>query len=401
MSVYFFSPQSFHSPSLLNVTERNFSIPLKGLKVQFLQKILSPVRGLSNLLRAFVNDNLLESSCDNHLDFSNSLNQRASTHSLIRGLVGHLFNFSHSSIVRSSDSLGLFYKKPLNLQESNRNNQIISSARIILSNSLLGNRLYDNPTLFKFFLWNQYNLNTLVADVLPKPLMNSLLADLGKFNFSTRTSLYQNSNLWPAKSFNYSIRRKVLKMITYNKFVPNISMWYHNTLVRFIEHYSGKRVYLRCNPFIQNYITYEDASRCILWELRVFGFQRILGPKIFVRESLRILVMALRFKDPTFLSNWIKAMLYRMNFFKYRLLFRYIKFTMRYLFSPCFPELDFKGFKLTLKGKISVAGNARTRTLFYAIGETSNSTMNNRVLSDFTTIHTFTGVMGFRLTFYF
>jgi ribosomal protein S3 len=111
--------------------------------------------------------------------------------------------------------------------------------------------------------------------------------------------------------------------------------------------------------------------------------------------------MALRYKDPTFLSNWIKGMLYRMSFWKYRLLFRYIKHCMRYLFFDHFQELDFKGLKLTLNGKISVAGNARTRTLFYAIGETSHSTTNNRILSHFTTINSFTGVMGFRLTFYF
>ena len=71
------------------------------------------------------------------------------------------------------------------------------------------------------------------------------------------------------------------------------------------------------------------------------------------------------------------------------------------LFSAHFEELNFKGIKLTLRGKISVAGNARTRTLAFSIGKTSHSEMNNRVLSSFTNIHSFTGVMGFRLSFYF
>jgi hypothetical protein len=71
------------------------------------------------------------------------------------------------------------------------------------------------------------------------------------------------------------------------------------------------------------------------------------------------------------------------------------------LFWAYFPDLNFKGLKLRLKGKISVAGNARTRKLVYAIGETSHATVNNRVISDFTTVNSFTGVMGFRMTFYF
>jgi|TARA_B110000503_G_scaffold45866_1_gene74933 hypothetical protein len=59
--------------------------------------------------------------------------------------------------------------------------------------------------------------------------------------------------------------------------------------------------------------------------------------------------------------------------------------------------MGFKGFKLRLKGKISVAGNARTRTLHYAIGQTSYSQFNHRIVSDYSTINTFTGVLGFRI----
>ena len=83
------------------------------------------------------------------------------------------------------------------------------------------------------------------------------------------------------------------------------------------------------------------------------------------------------------------------------MLFRYVKYVLQALFYTYFSELDFKGVKLVVRGKISVAGNARTRTLAYSIGSTSHSQMNNRILSHFTTIHSFTGVMGFRLTFYY
>ena len=138
-----------------------------------------------------------------------------------------------------------------------------------------------------------------------------------------------------------------------------------------------------------------------MWFGRVNPYQRILGHRIFVHESLRIFHLAIRFRDPTFLSNWIKAMLYRMSFWKYRVLFRFIKYILRTLFWAHFEELDFRGVKITLRGKISVAGNARTRTLAFTVGNTSHSEMNNRVLSSFTNIHSFTGVMGFRLSFYF
>jgi hypothetical protein len=57
--------------------------------------------------------------------------------------------------------------------------------------------------------------------------------------------------------------------------------------------------------------------------------------------------------------------------------------------------------KLSLKGKISVAGNARTRTLFLRVGDTSHSKMDNKVAYDLSLVNTFTGVLGFKLFFYY
>jgi hypothetical protein len=231
-------------------------------------------------------------------------------------------------------------------------------------------------------------------------LSNSLL-NLARYSFSTRTPLLLKTNLWPLNLFNYTIRRKVLKVVVNLRYLPRTTSYFYKTLVSFMEFYTGKKVYLKFNAFVENSLTYSDMARCYIWFSRVLGFQKILGHRIFVHESLRIFHVAIRFRDPAFLANWIKAMLYRLSFWKYRVLFRYIKFVLRTLFWSHFEDLDFKGVKLALRGKISVAGNARARSLLYSVGQTSHAEMNNRVLSHFTTVHSFTGVMGFRLTFYF
>jgi ribosomal protein S3 len=70
---------------------------------------------------------------------------------------------------------------------------------------------------------------------------------------------------------------------------------------------------------------------------------------------------------------------------------------MRNLFQLHFDHFQFKGFKLRLKGKISVAGNARTRTLVLSVGNTSHSKMSNRVAYDLSYVETFTGILGFKL----
>ena len=209
------------------------------------------------------------------------------------------------------------------------------------------------------------------------------------------------SNLWSINQSNYSIRRKFLRLIASSSFSADLSFWYYKTLIQFIENCSGRKTVLYFGPFIENALTFEDRARCTLWNNRVTGFQRIMGHRIFVYEALSIVAISIRLKDPTFLANWIRGMLKRLSFWRYRLIFRYLKFMLRYIFQPNFQLFDFRGVKLSLKGKISVAGNARTRTLFMRFGDTSHSKMDNKVAYDLSLVNTFTGVLGFKLLFYY
>ena len=209
------------------------------------------------------------------------------------------------------------------------------------------------------------------------------------------------SNLWLINQSNYSIRRKFLRLIASSSFSADLSFWYYKTLIQFIENCSGRKTLLYFGPFIENALTFEDRARCALWNNRVTGFQRIMGHRIFVYEALSIVAISIRLKDPTFLANWIRGMLKRLSFWRYRLIFRYLKFMLRYIFQPNFHLFDFRGVKLSLKGKISVAGNARTRTLFMRFGDTSHSKMDNKVAYDLSLVNTFTGVLGFKLLFYY
>ena len=272
------------------------------------------------------------------------------------------------------------------------------SDNVISHTAFKGNLLYleyliHNPLLIKY----SFDQTVLAAhQTTPLPLL--LTKGLSYRNSAFSSS---RSNLVPLPSFSYFLQRRVLRVFTYSKLRPNLVMWYAVTLLFFIQSCTGKGVYLKYNPFVENSLSFVDLTRCELWGLRAKGFQRILGPKIFIQESIRILYLSLKYKDSTFLINWLKAMLYRMSFWKYRLIFRYLKYLLRALFFVYFEDLEFKGLKFKLKGKISAAGTARTRTLFYRIGKTSHSNFQNRVNYTFTTVDTFTGVLGFHLWLFF
>jgi len=268
-----------------------------------------------------------------------------------------------------------------------------TSQELFFNNTKLLTYTFGNSLLFKYLYTLPYNASKINSSALLMNLNNTL--------FSTTGSLFTKSNVVTFHTFEYNLRRRVLKAFTYDTFSPNVTMWYYHTIIRFIENCTGKKAFLKFNPFIENSLTFNDLSRCYIWARRVVRFQRVLGPRLFLRESLKIINVAIRYRDPTFLANWIRAMLKKTNFYKYKPLFRYLKYVFTHLFQGYFQELGFKGIKLKLKGKICVAGNARTRTLFYRIGVTTHSTFDNRVVYDLSYVNTFTGVLGFQLWFYY
>jgi ribosomal protein S3 len=77
--------------------------------------------------------------------------------------------------------------------------------------------------------------------------------------------------------------------------------------------------------------------------------------------------------------------------------FHYLKYLFKYFFLSVFSELKIKGLKFKLKGKVSVAGNARTRSVTYQIGSVSHATYNNKILHSLDLVRTFTGVIGLQI----
>lgn len=390
---------------------------VRSFRLNFKKKILSYDISIidffkSNLLRV----NQDSKNYKSHIVKCNKIFKLFKTSGLLKlhnfNKPDNVFESDFDTNILKLDGIKNFTKKISNIKNYNTDLKPIklyykdskhafSNNLILTRNTDLLNNFFQNTILYKYISCNNSLSYFNHTKIINKNNNLSVVNDLNKRFFNSRINIFNKSNLIPSSIFKYTIKRKLLKIVNFHKFSSNVIMWYYNILIRFMENCSGKKVYLKFNPFIENALSFTDIARCNMWSARITSFQRILGPKIFLQESLKILHIAIRFKDPTFLSNWIKGMLYRMSFWKYRLLFRYLKYTMRYLFWLYFPELEFKGFKLRLKGKISVAGNARTRTLMYRIGETSYSKLNNRIVSDFTTINTFTGVLGFKIWFFF
>jgi hypothetical protein len=395
---------------ILNRNTKAYNLKGGTLRKLLLRK--APSSTVSDLQALLLNSNSLENNLN-----SSVLSQFSKKQILLHKTSTRFFfkNKTTSSLIRKQNNLkviknkiknkisNLFqFVKTLHLSQRNTLIKPVSTPTTFNSNITL-DLFFKNTNLLSYVFTNSLLFKYLFSSTATQLQISSpvLILNLSNNLFPTKHSLFTKSNIVTFHSFNYKLKRRVLKAFTYDTFSPNVTMWYYHTIIRFIENCTGKKVYLKFNPFIENSLTFNDLSRCYIWARRVVRFQKVLGPRMFLRESLKIINVAIRYRDPTFLANWIRAMLKRTNFYKYKPLFRYLKYVFTHLFQGYFKDLGFKGIKLKLKGKICVAGNARTRTLFYRVGNTTHSTFDNRVVYDLSYINTFTGVLGFQLWFYY
>lgn len=209
------------------------------------------------------------------------------------------------------------------------------------------------------------------------------------------------TNIYPVPSFRKRVAKRVKKYVTSSILRLNITPWYHNTLIRFFEHCSGNKVLLQYNLSVANQVDSQSILMYKRWMPRMASYERKLGHRFFLEEALHIIHLSFRLHDSSLISNWLKAMIKRISFWKTRSIFRFLKYLFNNYLQSSFNYLGVKGFKIRLKGKISAAGNSRKRNIIFRSGKTSYSSVNLKCLHTKSIIPTFTGVMGFQVWIFY
>ena len=260
-------------------------------------------------------------------------------------------------------------------------------------NNLLG----FNKIFSIFFFFNNSFFSKVINSVnlfftKTNNLFNMPINFLKKLNRVFYSS--SNFNIIPSKEFNFKIKKLIISS-NYNIFFKeNITPWVYSNLVRFIEFCSSKKVLLQLYSFMNQSIDLEYITLYKRWIPRLSYYERRLGHRFFLEEALHILHIGFTLRDVKLISNWLKAIIKRISFWKTRFIFRFLKYLFNNYFVFILKFLGVKGFKVKLKGKISVAGNSRKRSILYRVGQTSHSTNKIKVIHNLALVTTFTGVMG-------
>jgi hypothetical protein len=99
--------------------------------------------------------------------------------------------------------------------------------------------------------------------------------------------------------------------------------------------------------------------------------------------------------------TYISIKMNKMSLFKHRSFLRKIFFIFESMYVDIGYLYSIRGIKFRVSGKISVTGNARTRTVHFKKGLVSNSSMKTKVDYSFHIIRTNTGCLGFSVWLFF
>lgn len=261
-------------------------------------------------------------------------------------------------------------------------------------NSLFIANFFFKPLFFKYFFFEYKKFfSTVRSPFFLSKLIKKMLPFLPANNSAT--------NIYASDSFSFFFKKYFLFASASKKYEFKYLFQFQISVLRFMRFCSGKHVFFKIFPFLSSTLDIKESTRCSIWSQKVKYYRKVLGPKLLLNESLQILYLCLKHKDINLFSEWTTRMFYKISFWKYKTFLRYIKYVLRNFFLGIYQDLAFLGMKYQLKGKISVAGNSRTRTSYHYVGFTSHSTFNNKILYRLNLVRTFTGVLGFKIWFVF
>lgn len=297
-------------------------------------------------------------------------------------------------------------------------------------NSLIFNKLLNYNFYFSFFfIWKfllffpfsnilinlNYNklnfFNTLTSNKILKKLFKNNFLIFKYFNFFN-FNIYHNS-------FIKTHYCRVLKFKIY-KFLKDSQ--FSDLLVRLVENISNFKTLIFINRSLYEQLTFKEwvkfdilrrrfwsSVRVHYWKLNTrylqqpitYAYGKMPSPAFYWFEITLICFLFYKLKDVTILITYLFNKMKRMSLFKHRNFLRRIFFILRVLFYEIGPWYAIEGVKIKLIGKISVTGNARTRTMHFKEGLVSNSNMNIRSDYNFTIINTNTGCLGLSIWLFF
>jgi len=99
-----------------------------------------------------------------------------------------------------------------------------------------------------------------------------------------------------------------------NSFAHNVSPWLTKTLSSFILKSSGLLSLVQLNPFVGGHVTPYYNLLYKSWIRRLSFYQKSLGHRFFMEESINVMHLAMHTHDARLFSEWLASLIKRISF---------------------------------------------------------------------------------------
>ena len=230
-----------------------------------------------------------------------------------------------------------------------------------------------------------YKIN-LITNLADKHLNYSV-----KFKQWETNKLQNMSNNLHEITLNNKSNQFKLKYFTYiNRFILNFLQFLFKTKI----HFSIKKLWYQAYNL-------ERLKNHNLTIIKIKKYTRKMKNYKFINNFYKVLWISMRIKDSNFFLKWF---CYRIEllFFKLHKNIPYlINIILKNFYKKLFTQTQIKGVFFSLRGKISVTGDAKKRHVHVKYGKHSSSTKNLRISMSKSQIKTKTGVMGVTFGLFF
>lgn len=187
----------------------------------------------------------------------------------------------------------------------------------------------------------------------------------------------------------------------------HLDVFVRTLLIRFLTRLWGQPVIVCLMRNLQLRLTDQELIFLFLQNQRIFVRMpgAVSTPRQLQSYAWRYgavtLYLSVALRDPALLVMWLQNRLQHLTLFQHRRFFRTLVVSLRTAVLAPTCRFQLQGLYLQVTGKISVTGNAMSRTYLCRVGSQGNSNLTLRAATSFTLVRTKTGCLGLWLSFFF
>lgn len=244
-------------------------------------------------------------------------------------------------------------------------------------------------------LSNNYLMLNKLLNILPTSFCLKILAKSSTILLNNTTcSLPVSSpfiDFWRVVALVFRFKKETKKRGPLSESAPH---FYNNYLLNLLYKWLGSKVSMKVIPYKSSNIDiFKDLSAV---NQAVYPALKRLHHRFFYKDLASAFTISLCQKNAYFLLLWTCRLMQRLPSKMHRKFLYYLGIFLLRISQLNYRPGSYLGIRFSISGKISVTGNAKTRTKHLMVGKTSLSSKELKLSFSQRQVRTLTGVLGIR-----